>query len=96
MILRFIMCLIIMLAISVLCGCILALFSINLKDESGRSLLYDDPDYYKHEEPAWMRKEDSESKKYYEFSETMAKGFNDGLKDSMQQDAEKEGNDGSV
>lgn len=64
-----------MLAISVLCGFILALFSINLKDESGRSLLYDDPDYFIHDEPKWMARETDPT---------------------MQQDAEKEGNDGSV
>ena len=54
MILRFIICLLAMLAISAVMGFILALFSINLKDESGRSLLYDDPEYFIHDEPKWL------------------------------------------
>lgn len=26
-------------------------------DESGRSILYDDPEYFKHDEPEWLREE---------------------------------------
>lgn len=28
-----------------------------LDDESGRSILYDDPEYFKNDEPEWLRKE---------------------------------------
>ena len=28
-----------------------------LDDESGRSILYDDPEYFKHDEPEWLREE---------------------------------------
>ena len=29
-------------------------------DETGKSILYDDEDYFKHEEPEWLRKEEEE------------------------------------
>ena len=54
MIVRIIICLVVMMAIGMVMGLILALFSSNIKDESSRSILYDDPEYFNHDEPAWL------------------------------------------
>ena len=60
MIIRIIICLLVMMAIGMFMGLVLALFSANIKDETSRSILYDDEDYFKHEEPEWLRREDKE------------------------------------
>jgi len=54
----------IMFCISFICAFILALCKVGA-DESGtaNSILYDDENYFKHDEPEWLRREDEENKK---------------------------------
>ena len=47
----------IMFLVSVGFGTLMAMLD---DDATDRSLLYDDPEYFKHEEPEWLRKDDEE------------------------------------
>ena len=62
MILAIIKSLLIILGVAFLGAFILALCAAGA-DETGRSILYDDPDYFKHNEPEWLRKEDEDEEK---------------------------------
>lgn len=54
MIVKFSIGLLIVLGVSFFGGVVLALID---SDETSKSILYDDPEYFKHDEPEWLRKE---------------------------------------
>lgn len=63
MIFAFIKSTVIILGIAFLGAFILALCSAGADEEGvSRSILYDDPEYFKCDEPEWLRKEDEDEK----------------------------------
>ena len=62
MILAFIKSVGIILGVAFLGALILSLCAAGA-DETGRSILYDNPEYFKHNEPEWLRREDEDDEK---------------------------------